>query len=80
LVARFDPVFRAQKGFRSVTFFAADEAAGEYASFSVWETREDAEAANAAMMPQLRQAVGEAGVQMQGPPIQRFGEVYQGKA
>jgi heme-degrading monooxygenase HmoA len=53
LADRFAPIFRARQGFQSVTFFEADAAAGEYGSFSLWDTREDAEAADAALMPQL---------------------------
>ena len=39
---------RTQKGFKDVTFFG-DYEAGEYGSFALWETREDAEAAIAAL-------------------------------
>jgi quinol monooxygenase YgiN len=80
LAARFAPIFRAQKGFKSVTFFEADAAAGEYGSFSIWDTREDGEDADAALMPQLQQAVSGAGLQMRGTPIRRIGEVYEPKA
>ena len=80
LADQFAPIFRAQKGFKSVTFFEADAAAGEYGSFSLWDTREDAEAADAALMPQLQQAVSGLGVQMRGTPIRRIGEVYEPKA
>jgi heme-degrading monooxygenase HmoA len=80
LADRFAPIFRAQKGFKSVTFFEADATTGEYGSFSLWDTREDAEAADTALMPQLRQAVGGAGLQMQGTPIRRIGEAYEPKA
>jgi heme-degrading monooxygenase HmoA len=38
LADQFAPIFRAQKGFQSVTFFEADAAAGEYGSFSTWDT------------------------------------------
>ena len=80
LADRFAPIFKAQKGFQSVTFFEADAAAGEYGSFSLWETREDAEAADGALMPQLQQAMREAGLQMRGTPIRRIGEVFEPKA
>jgi heme-degrading monooxygenase HmoA len=80
LADRFAPIFRAQKGFKGFSFFEADAAAGEYGSFSLWDTREDAEAADAALMPQLRQAVGGAGLQMRGTPIRRIGEGYDPKA
>jgi heme-degrading monooxygenase HmoA len=80
LADRFAPNFRAQRGFKSVTFFEADAAAGEYGSLSLWETKEDAETADAALMPQLQQAVGGAGLQMRGTPIRRIGEGYEPKA
>lgn len=56
LVGEFDPLYRAQKGFRHV-FVIGDDATGEYGSFSVWESKEDAEAANAVIAPQLQQAL-----------------------
>ena len=80
LADRFAPIFRAQRGFKSVTCFEADAAAGEYGSFSLLETKQDAEAADAALMPQLRQAVGGAGLQMRGTSIRRIGEGYEPKA
>ena len=40
------------KGFRSVTF-VMDERSGDYGSFSLWDSREDAEAASAAIRPQV---------------------------
>jgi heme-degrading monooxygenase HmoA len=80
LADRFAPIFRAQRGFKSVTFFEADAAAGEYRSFSLWDTREDAEAAAAALMPQLQQAMGGAGLLVRGIPIRRIGEVFEPKA
>jgi heme-degrading monooxygenase HmoA len=62
LADQFAPIFRAQKGFKSLTFFEADGAAGEYGSCSLWDTREDAEAADAALMLQLRQAMSGLGL------------------
>ena len=44
--------FSSLKGFRGVTF-VMDEASGDYGSFSLWETREAAEAASAAVSPQV---------------------------
>jgi Antibiotic biosynthesis monooxygenase len=80
LADRFAPIFRAQRGFKSVTFFEADAAAGEYGSLSLWDTREEAETADAALMPQLQQALGGAGLQVRGTPIRRIGEVLEPKA
>jgi heme-degrading monooxygenase HmoA len=63
LVDEFDALYRAQKGFRQVLILG-DEASGEYGSFSVWESKEDAEAANAVIAPRLQQAL--SGL-LQGP-------------
>jgi heme-degrading monooxygenase HmoA len=52
LADRLAPRFRTQRGFKSVTFLM-DEASGEYGSFSLWETKEDAEAASAAISPHV---------------------------
>jgi heme-degrading monooxygenase HmoA len=68
LVDEFDPLSRAQKGFRHM-FVIGDEATGEYGSFSVWESKEDAKAANAVSAPQLQQAF--TGL-LQGPPNRSF--------
>ena len=56
LAEEFDPLYRAQRGFRQL-YVLADEASGEYGSFSVWDSSEDAEAANAAIAPQLQRAL-----------------------
>ncbi len=75
LVDEFDPLYRAQKGFRHL-FVIGDDATGEYGSFSVWETKEDAEAANAVIAPRLQQAL--TGL-LEGPPDRRYYEVLEPK-
>ena len=40
------------KGFRGVTF-VMDERSGDYGSFSLWDSKEDAEAASAAISPRV---------------------------
>jgi heme-degrading monooxygenase HmoA len=52
LADRLATRLRNLKGFRGVTFLM-DDATGDYGSFSLWESREDAEAANAAVSPQV---------------------------
>ncbi len=75
MVEEFDDLYRTQKGFKHV-FIIGDEASGEYGSFSVWESKEDAEAANAVIAPRLQQAL--SGL-LQGPP-ERWGfEVLEPK-
>jgi heme-degrading monooxygenase HmoA len=46
------PRFKALKGYRGVTFLM-DEASGDYGSLSLWDSREHAEAASAAINPQV---------------------------
>jgi hypothetical protein len=58
-------------------FIVGDEASGEYGSFSVWESKEDADAANAVIAPRLQQALAEV---LQGPPDRWFFEVLEPKS
>lgn len=69
----FAPQLRARKGFKGVTFFM-DESAGEYGAFTLYETKEDAEAAAEALDSQFREVLG--GI-AQGPPTLRQFEVYE---
>ena len=76
LADQFAPALRAMQGFKTITFFG-DETTGEYGSLTLWETKEDAEAAAAVMGPKLEQAV--SGI-AKAPPTRRFFEVYETKA
>jgi heme-degrading monooxygenase HmoA len=76
LVNKFDALYRVQKGFKHV-FIVGDEASGEYGSFSVWESKEDADAANAVIASRLQQALAEV---LQGPPDRWFFEVLESKS
>ena len=76
LADQFAPALRALKGFKRVTFFG-DETVGEYGSLSLWESKEDAEAAAKVLGPKLEQAV--SGIAKE-PPTRRFFEVYEPKA
>jgi hypothetical protein len=76
LADQFVPALRTLKGFKRVTFLG-DETTGEYGSLSLWESKEDAEAAGAVIGPQLEQAV--SGI-AKAPPTRRFFEVYEPKA
>jgi len=73
---QFAPALRAMQGFKTITFFG-DETTGDYGSLTLWETKEDAEAAAAVMRPKLEQAV--SGI-AKAPPTRRFFEVYETKA
>jgi heme-degrading monooxygenase HmoA len=72
---QFAPVIRSLKGFKSITFFG-DDAVGEYASLTIYESKEDAEAAVAATGPRLEEAL--KGI-VKGPPTRRLFEVYEPK-
>ena len=63
------------KGFISVTFIGNVEV-GEYGSLSIWESKEDAEAAAATTGPRLEQAL--SGL-VKEQPTRRFFEVYEPK-
>ena len=76
LADQFAPALRTLKGFKGVTFIG-DETAGEYGSLSLWESKEDAEAAAAIIRPQLEQAM--SGI-AKAPLTRRFFEVYEPKA
>jgi heme-degrading monooxygenase HmoA len=78
LADRHAPIWRQQPGFRSIVFLE-DEERGEYGNLSVWDTREDAEAAAAAIRQRLEQDLREAGLQLQGPAAPRLFEVYEPK-
>ncbi len=75
LADKFAPDFATLKGFQSITFMG-DFDTGEVGTLSVWETKEDAEAAGEALMPKLQEAVGD---RLKGPPSVKVLEVYEPK-
>ena len=68
-------IFRASRGFKSVTFFM-DDKAGEYCGFSVWESMDALEAAVAAVQPVLKEKAGDL---LKTPPQAGHYEVYEAK-
>jgi quinol monooxygenase YgiN len=66
--------YRQLKGFKGVTFFT-DEQEGVYGSLTLWESREDAEAAAAVAGPELLKALD--GVALRGQPQIRTVEIYE---
>jgi len=68
------PQYRQLQGFKGVTFFA-DEGEGLYGSLTLWETREDAEAAAAKVGPRLQESL--AGVTLRDQPEIRTVEIYE---
>ena len=71
----FAPIVAALKEHKSTTFLA-DFDAGEFSTISVWETKEDAEAANEELTPWLLEAVGD---KLKGSPSVKILEVYEPK-
>jgi heme-degrading monooxygenase HmoA len=78
LADQFAPIFRRQKGFRSVTFIL-DQEKGEYGTFSLWDSQQDADAVGERMRQELQQAMSQIGLQPQGPLSPRLLEVYEPK-
>ena len=72
---QFAPIHKTMKGFKDVIFFA-DFETGECGSLSMWESKEDAEAAAALMRPKLMEAVGSM---LKGPPTVKMFELYEPK-
>ena len=56
LADQFDPVLKGLKGFKSASYLANDSN-GEYATYSLWESKEDAEAAAAVTGPRLEEVL-----------------------
>ena len=50
-------VYKPLKGFKSATFLS-DDAVGEYGAFSLWESKEDADAAAVTLKARVQEAVG----------------------
>ena len=75
LADKLAPLFVTLKGFKSTTFMS-DFDAGEYGALSVWETKEDADAAGEVLAPRLKEAVGD---RLKGPPTIKVMEVYEPK-
>ena len=76
LANQFDPILKTFTGFKKVTSFG-DDVVGEYGSLSIWESKEETEAAAAVLSKKLEQAVsGIAKV----PPFRKIFEVSEPKA
>ena len=72
---QFAGIYKTMKGFKDSTFFVNYET-GECGTLSLWESKEDAEAAAAIMRPKLMEAAG--GI-LKGPPTVKMFEVYEPK-
>jgi heme-degrading monooxygenase HmoA len=75
LVDQLSPALKTAKGFKTVTFLV-DDAAGEYGSVTLWESKEDIENFRKAAGPQIEKTVSRIA---KGPPSIRLFEVYEPK-
>ena len=66
---------KGMKGFKSEVYLF-DTVNNEYGSLSIWETKEDMEAAISVIAPKLREAHTPLVIE---PPIRRIYEVYEPK-
>lgn len=69
------PGYKSMKGFNSVIYLG-DEESGEYGALSIWELKEDIDAAIAILRPKTEEAL--AGI-VKEPPITKVYEVYEPK-
>lgn len=76
LADQFASLHKTLKGFRAATYIG-DDTVGEYGALSIWESKEDEEAASVALRPKLEQAL--SGI-AKGPPTSRSFEVYEPKS
>lgn len=56
LIDQFRSALKARKGLKSVQFIGDDET-GQYGTFAIWESEEDAEAASQALNPKLQESL-----------------------
>ncbi len=71
----FAPIIAALNGHISTTFMAKFDV-GVFSTLSIWETKEDAEAAGEELAPWLKEAVGD---KLKGSPSVKILEVYEPK-
>jgi heme-degrading monooxygenase HmoA len=68
-------LYRASPGFRSGTWFV-NEAATEYGSLSVWDSKEALDAASAKAQPLIKEKLG---ARLKNPPAVATFELYEPK-
>ncbi|MFC1920772.1 antibiotic biosynthesis monooxygenase family protein [Chloroflexota bacterium] len=69
------PGYKSMKGFKSATYLGEDES-GEYAALSIWESKEDLDAATEIMRPKTEEALANI---VKEPPVRKVYEVYEPK-
>ena len=73
---KFAPIYKTFKGFKNATFFF-DYEIGTAGSLTLWESKEDGEAAAAIMRPKLMESAGSI---LKGPPTVQTFKLYEPKA
>jgi heme-degrading monooxygenase HmoA len=73
LADTFAPIYKTMKGFKGATFFH-DSETGECGSLTLWESKEDAEAATANLRPKLQEVTHGM---LKGSPTVRVFELYE---
>ena len=71
----FAGIYKTMKGFKSSTFFGEWET-GACGALSLWESKEDADAASVILKPKLQEVAG--GI-LRGPPTVQTFELYEPK-
>jgi len=72
LADQFDPVLKSLKGFKGA-YYLADDNNGEYVTFSLWESKEDAEAAALVTGPRLEETLRDIAT---SGPVRKMFDVY----
>jgi heme-degrading monooxygenase HmoA len=70
------PIYKSLKGFAGATFMVHDESKGEYGSVTLWETKEDAEAAAERVRANFMEHHAD---KVASPPEAHTAEVYEPK-
>jgi len=69
------PAYKSMKGFKRVTYLGEHES-GEYAALSIWESKDDLEAATAILRSKTEEALADI---VKEPPIRKVYEIYEPK-
>ena len=73
VAAQLAPIYRRLKGFKGISFLV-DEQADTYGSFSLWESREDAEAVQQTAGARVQEAIASIAT---GPMQVQIFEIYE---
>ena len=76
LADKVSAFMKSQQGFVSVHFLVSEDET-EYGSFSLWESKQDAESGGASVRSEMREILDKLVVE---PPTQEVFEVYEAKS